>query len=147
MRLSRVMNSKGIFEAGKNGKAEEFIKAHGCDATLDEIKAFLEKHKPKQTRNSLLTSWKMLPAVAVTMLLKKKRFGQYLLLELYVLLEHSAVHLAKFSEMVMSGSRRMTKADSALMIGKHISQCYLLKKYENLWLVTAKYVKLYILNF
>ena len=33
---------KEFLEAGKNGKAEEFIKAHGCDATLDEIKAFLE---------------------------------------------------------------------------------------------------------
>jgi hypothetical protein len=34
---------KEFLEAGKNGKAEEFIKAHGCDATLDEIKAFLEE--------------------------------------------------------------------------------------------------------
>ena len=33
---------KEFLEAGKNGKAQEFIKAHGCDATLDEIKAFLE---------------------------------------------------------------------------------------------------------
>ncbi|MEE5993514.1 MAG: hypothetical protein V3G42_09770 [Oscillospiraceae bacterium] len=33
---------KEFLEAGKNGKAEEFIKAHGCDVTLDEIKAFLE---------------------------------------------------------------------------------------------------------
>ena len=33
---------KEFLEAGKNGKAEEFIKVHGCDATLDEIKAFLE---------------------------------------------------------------------------------------------------------
>ncbi|MEE5993515.1 MAG: hypothetical protein V3G42_09775 [Oscillospiraceae bacterium] len=33
---------KEFLEAGKNGKAEEFIKAHGCDATLDEIKDFLE---------------------------------------------------------------------------------------------------------
>ncbi|MEE5993517.1 MAG: hypothetical protein V3G42_09785 [Oscillospiraceae bacterium] len=33
---------KEFLEAGKNGKAEEFIKAHGCNATLDEIKAFLE---------------------------------------------------------------------------------------------------------
>ena len=44
---------KEFLEAGKNGKAEEFIKVHGCDATLDEIKAFLEN----------LTKWKMLPAV------------------------------------------------------------------------------------
>ncbi|MEE5993518.1 MAG: hypothetical protein V3G42_09790 [Oscillospiraceae bacterium] len=34
---------KEFLEAGKNGKAEEFIKAHGCDATLDEIKTFLEE--------------------------------------------------------------------------------------------------------
>ena len=33
---------KEFLEAGKNGKAEEFIKAHGCDATMDEIKVFLE---------------------------------------------------------------------------------------------------------
>ena len=33
---------KEFLEAGKNGKAEEFIKNHGCDATADEIKAFLE---------------------------------------------------------------------------------------------------------
>ena len=34
---------KKFLEAGKNGKAEEFIKAHGCDATMDEIKAFFKK--------------------------------------------------------------------------------------------------------
>ena len=33
---------KEFLEAGKNGTAEAFLKAHGCDATLDEIKAFLE---------------------------------------------------------------------------------------------------------
>ena len=33
---------KEFLEAGKNGKAMEFIKAQGCDATLDEIKAFLD---------------------------------------------------------------------------------------------------------
>ena len=33
---------KEFLEADKNGKAEEFIKAHGCDATLDEVKTFLE---------------------------------------------------------------------------------------------------------
>ena len=33
---------KEFFEAGKTGKAMEFIKAQGCDATLDEIKAFLD---------------------------------------------------------------------------------------------------------
>ena len=33
---------KEFLEAGKNGKAEEFIKAHGCDVTMDEIKAFME---------------------------------------------------------------------------------------------------------
>ena len=34
---------KEFLETAKNGKAEDFIKAHGCDATLDEIKAFLEE--------------------------------------------------------------------------------------------------------
>ena len=34
---------KEFLEAGKNGKAQEFIKAHGCDATMDEIKVFLEE--------------------------------------------------------------------------------------------------------
>ena len=33
---------KEFLETAKNGKAEDFIKAHGCDATLDEIKAFLK---------------------------------------------------------------------------------------------------------
>ena len=33
---------KEFLEAGKNGKVEEFIKNHGCDVTLDEIKDFLE---------------------------------------------------------------------------------------------------------
>ena len=34
---------KEFLEAGKNGKALDFIKEHGCDATADEIKAFLEE--------------------------------------------------------------------------------------------------------
>ena len=34
---------KEFLEAGKNGKAEEFIKNHSCDVTLDEIKTFLEE--------------------------------------------------------------------------------------------------------
>ena len=33
---------KEFLEFGKNGKALDFIKAHGCDATEAEIKAFLE---------------------------------------------------------------------------------------------------------
>ena len=33
---------KEFLEAGKNGKALDFIKEHGCDATEAEIKAFLD---------------------------------------------------------------------------------------------------------
>ena len=34
---------KGQFiEAAKAGKLEAFLKEHGCEATLDEVKAFLE---------------------------------------------------------------------------------------------------------
>ncbi len=33
---------KEFLESGKNGKALDFIKSHGCDATEAEIKAFLE---------------------------------------------------------------------------------------------------------
>ena len=33
---------KQFLEASKNGKALDFIKEHGCEATADEIKAFLE---------------------------------------------------------------------------------------------------------
>ena len=31
-----------FIEAVKAGKQEEFLKAHGCEATLEEVKAFLE---------------------------------------------------------------------------------------------------------
>jgi hypothetical protein len=31
-----------FIEAAKAGKQEEFLKAHGCEATLEEVKAFLE---------------------------------------------------------------------------------------------------------
>ena len=31
-----------FIEAAKEGKQEEFLKAHGCEATLEEVKAFLE---------------------------------------------------------------------------------------------------------
>ena len=40
--LAREELKNEFLEAGKNGKALDFIKAHGCDATADEIKAFLE---------------------------------------------------------------------------------------------------------
>ncbi len=29
-----------LAEAGKAGKVEEFLKAHGCDATMEEVQAF-----------------------------------------------------------------------------------------------------------
>ena len=31
-----------FIEAAKAGKQEEFLKAHGCEATMEEVKAFLE---------------------------------------------------------------------------------------------------------
>ena len=31
-----------FIEAAKAGKQEEFLKAHGCEATLEDVKAFLE---------------------------------------------------------------------------------------------------------
>ena len=31
-----------FIEAAKAGKQEEFLKTHGCEATLEEVKAFLE---------------------------------------------------------------------------------------------------------
>ena len=31
-----------FIEAAKTGKQEEFLKAHGCEATLEEVQAFLE---------------------------------------------------------------------------------------------------------
>ena len=31
-----------FIEAAKAGKQEEFLKAHGCEATVEEVKAFLE---------------------------------------------------------------------------------------------------------
>jgi len=31
-----------FIEAANAGKQEEFLKAHGCEATLEEVKAFLE---------------------------------------------------------------------------------------------------------
>ena len=44
---------KGQFiEAAKAGKQEEFLKAHGCEATLEEVKAFLEA---KQTEDAPLS--------------------------------------------------------------------------------------------
>ena len=43
---NEVMNSQELkaklIEASKAGKQEEFLKAHGCEATLEEVKAFLE---------------------------------------------------------------------------------------------------------
>ena len=43
---SEIMASEELkdqfIEAAKAGKQEEFLKAHGCGATLEEVKAFLE---------------------------------------------------------------------------------------------------------
>ena len=43
---SEVMGSQELksqfIDAAKAGKLEEFLKAHGCEATLEEVKAFLE---------------------------------------------------------------------------------------------------------
>ena len=43
---SEIMASQELkaqfIEAAKAGKQEEFLKAHGCEATLEEVKAFLE---------------------------------------------------------------------------------------------------------
>ncbi|MBR4575981.1 MAG: hypothetical protein IKO25_02150 [Clostridia bacterium] len=43
---SEVMNNQELkekfIEAAKDGKQEAFLKEHGCEATLEEVKAFLE---------------------------------------------------------------------------------------------------------
>ena len=43
---SEIMASQELkaqfIEAAKAGKQDEFLKAHGCEATLEEVKAFLE---------------------------------------------------------------------------------------------------------
>ena len=43
---SEVMESQELkeqfIEAAKAGKQEAFLKEHGCEATLEEVKAFLE---------------------------------------------------------------------------------------------------------
>ena len=43
---SEVMGSQELkeqfIEAAKAGKQEEFLKAHGCEATMEEVQAFLE---------------------------------------------------------------------------------------------------------
>ena len=43
---TEIMASKELkaqfIEAAKAGKQEEFLKAHGCEATLEEVQAFLE---------------------------------------------------------------------------------------------------------
>ena len=43
---TEVMGSQELkaqfIEAANAGKQEEFLKAHGCEATLEEVKAFLE---------------------------------------------------------------------------------------------------------
>ena len=45
---------KGQFiEAAKAGKQEEFLKAHGCEATLQEVQAFLEANQKEDAPLSL----------------------------------------------------------------------------------------------
>ena len=43
---SEIMASEELkdqfIEAAKAGKQEEFLKAHGCEATMEEVQAFLE---------------------------------------------------------------------------------------------------------
>ncbi len=43
---NEIMESQELkaqfIEAAKAGKQEEFLKAHGCEATLEEVQAFLE---------------------------------------------------------------------------------------------------------
>ena len=43
---SEIMASQELkaqfIEAAKAGKQEEFLKAHGCEATMEEVQAFLE---------------------------------------------------------------------------------------------------------
>ena len=36
-----------FIEAAKAGKQEEFLKKHGCEATLEDVKAFLEARQNK----------------------------------------------------------------------------------------------------
>ena len=38
-----------FIEAAKAGKQEEFLKAHGCEATLEEVRAFLEAKQSEDT--------------------------------------------------------------------------------------------------
>ncbi len=46
---SEIMASQELkaqfIEAAKAGKQEEFLKAHGCEATLQEVQAFLEANQ------------------------------------------------------------------------------------------------------
>ena len=46
---NEIMASKELkaqfIDAAKAGKQEEFLKAHGCEATLEEVKAFLEANQ------------------------------------------------------------------------------------------------------
>ena len=42
-----------FIEAAKTGKQEEFLKAHGCEATAEEVKAFLEAKQNEDAPLSL----------------------------------------------------------------------------------------------
>ena len=54
---SEVMNNQELkekfIEAAKDGKQEAFLKEHGCDATLEEVKAFLEAKQNEDAPLSL----------------------------------------------------------------------------------------------
>ena len=54
---NEIMGSQELkaqfIEAAKAGKQEEFLKAHGCEATLEEVKAFLEAKQNEDAPLSL----------------------------------------------------------------------------------------------
>ena len=47
-------------EAVKEKRVEDFLREQGCDATLDELEAFLRKHG-KRPESCLMLSWIRLP--------------------------------------------------------------------------------------
>ena len=54
---SEIMNNEELkaqfIEAANAGKQEEFLKAHGCEATLEEVKTFLEAKQSEDAPLSL----------------------------------------------------------------------------------------------
>ena len=47
---------KAYLEAAKGGKIAEFLKVHGCEATAEEIKAFLKERSNQQLSDDELDS-------------------------------------------------------------------------------------------